>query len=93
MKPVELEAGMPGVGKKKKVQATCSVMEQIEQLRSVVRNAMHFTMFFLSNPLHRRMCGLVVIFNSKVQGYQEQAQTMKTVGGLWDNCDVASCSF
>ena len=64
-----------GLGEK---QTKCSVMEEIKQLRSVVRNAMHFTLF-LSNPLHRRMCGLVVIFTSKVQEWHhKQAVTLKT---------------
>ena len=71
VKPVEPEAGMPGV-EEKKVQTTCCVMEEIKQLKSVVPNAMHVT-------LHRRMCGLVVIFTSKVQEwYHKRAVTLKT---------------
>ena len=45
LKSVELEGGMPTVGGKK-VQTKCSVMEEIKQIWSVVRNAMHFTLFF-----------------------------------------------
>ena len=37
LKLVELEAGMPGWGKK--VKTKCSVMEEIKHLRSVLRNA------------------------------------------------------
>ena len=69
---------MPAVGEKE-VKTKCSVMEEIEQLRSVVRNAMHFTMVYLSNPLHRRMCGFVIIFTSRVQEWHhKQAETPKT---------------
>ena len=54
-------------------------MEEIKQLRSVVRDAMHFTVFFGRTHCKRRMCGLVVIFSSKVQEWcHSQAVTLKT---------------
>ena len=40
VKSVEFEAGMPEVGEKR-------CMEEITQLMSVVRNAVHFTFFFV----------------------------------------------
>ena len=62
------------------MQTKFSVMEELEQFKSVVRSAVHVTqVFFLSNPLHRRMCGLVVIFTSKVQQwFHKYAETLKT---------------
>ena len=70
---------MAYLGLVKKVQTKCNVTEEIKQLRSVVRDAMHFTVFFGRTHCKRRMCGLVVIFSSKVQEWcHSQAVTLKT---------------
>ena len=75
---VEVDAAMPGVGERK-MQTKDSVADEIRQLRKAVRNAMHFAMCFLSNPLHRQMCGLVVWLTSSVQEwYHSQAKTLKS---------------
>lgn len=78
--PVEMDPGMPGVAERR-VQTKCSVVEEIRQLRKAVRNAMHFSMSFLSTPLHRRMCGLVVELTRSVQEwYHAQAVALKSSG-------------
>lgn len=76
--PVDLDASVPGIGERR-VQTKCSVIEEIRQLRKAIRNAMHFTVTFLSTPLHRRMCGLVVKLTLSVQEwYHAQATVLKS---------------